>query len=296
MQIPDIRIFLAAVSAGSLSAAGRQLGIGPMQVSRRLAVLEDELGVRLLHRTTRAISLTAEGEAFLPFANTMADAEESARCELRPSSATVSGVLRLTAPSVFGQTIVLPVLAALLERHPELRVDLDLSDRVVDIVGQGLDLALRVATLEDSELVARRIVGNPRVICASPRYLQRHGMPVRLADLDAHQCIVLHAVPRWPLVVDGGLQRRRVNARVTTSNVDAARTAAMQGLGLAMLAYWDVHRQLSDGALLSLTLEDARMEDLSVWAVMPTRRYLPTRVKVFLDALEQALAAIPRTV
>lgn len=296
MQTSDIRIFLAAVSAGSLSAAGRQLGIGPMQVSRRLAVLEDELGVRLLHRTTRAISLTAEGEAFLPFANTMADAEESARCELRPSPAGVSGVLRLTAPSVFGQTIVLPVLAALLERHPELRIDLDLSDRVVDIVGQGLDLALRVATLEDSELVARRIAGNPRVICASPRYLQRHGVPSRLADLDAHQCIVLHAVPRWPLVVDSELQRRRMNARVTTSNVDAARTAAMQGLGLAMLAYWDVHRQLADGELLSVTLEDARMEDLSVWAVMPTRRYLPTRVKVFLDALEQALAAIPRTV
>lgn len=295
MQTSDIRIFLAAVSAGSLSAAGRQLGIGPMQVSRRLAVLEDELGVRLLHRTTRAISLTAEGEAFLPFANTMADAEESARCELRPSPAGVSGVLRLTAPSVFGQTIVLPVLAALLERHPELRVDLDLSDRVVDIVGQGLDLALRVATLEDSELVARRIAANPRVICASPRYLARHGVPSRLADLDAHQCIVLHAVPRWPLVVDGELQRRRMNARVTTSNVDAARTAAMQGLGLAMLAYWDVHRQLGDGELLGVTLEDASMEDLSVWAVMPTRRYLPTRVKVFLDALEQALAAIPRT-
>jgi DNA-binding transcriptional LysR family regulator len=296
MQTSDIRIFLAAVSAGSLSAAGRQLGIGPMQVSRRLAVLEDELGVRLLHRTTRAISLTAEGEAFLPFANTMADAEESARCELRPSPAGVSGVLRLTAPSVFGQTIVLPVLAALLERHPELRVDLDLSDRVVDIVGQGLDLALRVATLEDSELVARRIAANPRVICASPRYLARHGVPSRLADLDAHQCIVLHAVPRWPLVVDGELQRRRMNARITTSNVDAARTAAMQGLGLAMLAYWDVHRQLGDGELLGVTLEDASMEDLSVWAVMPTRRYLPTRVKVFLDALEQALAAIPRTV
>ena len=296
MQTSDIRIFLAAVSAGSLSAAGRQLGIGPMQVSRRLAVLEEELGVRLLHRTTRAIALTAEGEAFLPYANTMTDAEQSARRELSPSSATVSGVLRLTAPSVFGQTMVLPVLGALLERHPELRVDLDLSDRVVDIVGQGLDLALRVATLEDSELVARRIVGNPRVICASPRYLQRHGMPARLADLDDHQCIVLHAIPRWPLIVDGELQRRRVNARVTTSNVDAARTAAIQGLGLAMLAYWDVHRQLGDGELLGVTLEDATMEDLSVWAVMPTRRYLPTRVKVFLDALEQALAAIPRTV
>jgi DNA-binding transcriptional LysR family regulator len=290
MQVSDVRIFLAVVSAGSLSAAGRQLNIGPMQVSRRLAVLEDELGVRLLHRTTRSISLTAEGEAFLPYANTMSEAEESARGALSPTSATASGVLKLTAPSVFGQTIVLPMLASLLERHPELRIDLDLSDRVIDIVGQGLDLALRVATLEDSELVAKRIVSNPRVICASPRYLQRQGVPFRLADLDDHQCIVLHAVPRWPVIAQGDLQRRRVNARVTTSNVDAARTAAMQGLGLAMLTYWDVHQQLSDGSLVRVSLEDATMEDLSVWAVMPTRRYVPTRVKVFLDALERELA------
>jgi DNA-binding transcriptional LysR family regulator len=304
MQVSDVRIFLAVVGAGSLSAAGRQLGIATMQVSRRLAVLEDELGVRLLHRTTRSISLTAEGEAFLPYANTMSEAEESARGALSPTSATASGVLRLTAPSVFGQTIVLPMLASLLERHPELRIDLDLSDRVVDIVGQGLDLALRVATLDDSELVAKRIVSNPRVICASPHYLQRHGLPSRLADLDNHQCIVLHAVPRWPVIAHGELQRRRVNARVTTSNVDAARTAAMQGLGLAMLTYWDVHQQLSDGGLVRVSLEDATMEDLSVWAVMPTRRYVPTRVKVFLDALEQELArrsasaitAVPATV
>lgn len=292
MQISDIRIFLAVVSAGSLSAAGRHLDIGPMQVSRRIVFLEEELGVRLLHRTTRSVALTAEGERFLPYATTMSEAEESARGELSPSAASASGVLKLTAPSVFGQAIVVPLLSPLLEQHPQLRIDLDLSDRVLDIVGQGFDLALRVATLEDSELVARRIAGNPRIICASPRYLARHGLPASLADLAQHQCIALHAVPRWPLVVNGELQRVRVNSRFTTSNVDAARTAAMQGLGLAMLTYWDVHQQLREGDLIGVVLEDAAMEDLSVWAVTPTRRFVPARVNIFLDALVRELSRL----
>lgn len=292
MQISDLRIFLAVAGAGSLSAAARQRDIGPMQVSRRVAALEQELDVRLFHRTTRSVSLTAEGEAFLPYATTMVEAEDSARAELQPSPAHAAGVLRMTAPSVFGQSIVLPLLPRLLERHPDLRIDLDLSDRVVDIVGQGLDLALRVATLGDSELVARRIAVNPRIICAAPGYLRQHGRPSTLAELDRHQCIVLHAVPRWPLLVDGELQRRRVSSRLTTSSVDAARTAALQGLGLAMLAYWDVHEHLAAGSLAPVVLQDAAMEALSVWAVMPTRRYLPSRVKVFLDALEQELESL----
>lgn len=293
MQISDIGVFLAVTTTGSLSAAGRRLGLGPMQVSRRIAALEAELNVRLFHRTTRSVSLTAEGEAFLPHAATMADAADSALAELRPASARVTGTLKLTAPSVFGQDIVLPLLPSLLERHPGLRVDLDLSDRVVDLVGQGLDLALRVATLADSELVARRIAANPRVICAAPAYIARHGMPAALAELDAHQCVILQSVPRWPLVADGALQRRRVDGRVLTSSVEAARTAALRGLGLAMLAYWDVHRQLASGALVQIDLQDAQMEALSVWAVTPSRRHVPARVKVFLAALDAALASVP---
>lgn len=285
-------MFLAVTSMGSLSAAGRQLGIGPMQVSRRIAALEAALHVRLFHRTTRSVSLTAEGEAFLPYAATISEADQNARAELSPSPARVTGTLKLTAPSVFGQTIVMPMLPALLERHPGLCVDLDLSDRVVDIVGQGLDLALRVATLADSELVARRLVANPRVICAAPSYIARHGRPTTRAELDAHQCVILQAVPRWPMIVDGIFQRRHIDGRVLTSSVDAARTACLQGLGLALLAYLDVHEHLKSGRLVRIELADAAMEELSVWAVMPTRRQVPGRVKVFLAALEDALSRI----
>lgn len=291
MQLSDVRIFLAVVNAGSLSGAGRQLDIGPMQVSRRLAALEDALGVRLLHRTTRAVALTAEGEAFLPYASTMSEAEEGARGVLGLASASASGILKLTAPNILGEAIVVPLLPKLLDAHPALRIDLDLSDRVLDIAGQGIDVALRVATMADSELVARRIDSNPRIVCAAPAYLKRRGVPHLLADLERHECIVLHAVPRWPFVFDeGGLRRMRVNARIATSNVAAARSAALQGLGLVMLTYWDVQQHLRDGSLVRIVLEDAAMEDLSVWAVMPTRRYVPMRVRVFLDALERDLA------
>lgn len=292
MLISDLRVFLAVVSTASLSAAARQLDVLPMQVSRRIAALEEELGVRLFHRTTRSVSLTSEGELFLPYANTMTDAEDSARRELVPSSAKAQGVLRLTAPSVFGQSVVVPFLPRLLEMHPYLRVELDLSDTVVDIVGRGLDLALRLAPMGDSELVAKRIAHNPRVICASPDYLDRSGIPRRLDDLDTHQCIQLQAIPRWPFIINGELKRKRVNGRMSTSSVDAVRTAATKGLGLAMLTAWDIVQQVRNGELVKIDLQDAEMEDLSVWAVTPTRRYTPTRVNVFLSALSEEMDRI----
>ncbi|MFM0393030.1 LysR family transcriptional regulator [Paraburkholderia phytofirmans] len=292
MLVPDVRTFLAVASAGSLSAAARQLDVVPMQVSRRIAALEEDLGVRLFHRTTRSLTLTAEGEAFVPFATAMVDAESGARAELRPSPGTASGVLRLTAPSGFGQSVVLPMLSDLLEANPELRIDLDVSDRQVDIVGQGLDVALRIAPLEDSELVAKKIASNPRLVCAAPAYLEKHGRPLTVADLDSHACIRLSALRRWPLIVEGTLVRKHVDARVTTSSVEAARSAAVQGLGLVQLTYWDVFRQLADNSLVQIHLTDAAMEDLSVWAVMPSRQYVPNRVNVFLGALQSKLAEL----
>lgn len=195
----------------------------------------------------------------------------------------------MTAPSVFGKSIVVPLLSRLLETHPDLRVELDFSDKVVDIVGQGLDLALRLAPLSDSELVAKRIAHNPRVICASPDYLDRYGTPKTLDDLDAHHCILLQAVLRWPFIINGEMKRKRVFGRVSTSSVDAVRTAATEGLGLAMLTSWDVIQQVRNGTLVLIELNDAKMEDLSVWAVTPSRRFTPTRVKVFLNALEEEM-------
>jgi DNA-binding transcriptional LysR family regulator len=290
MLLLDIRTFLAVASAGSLSAAARQLNVAPMQVSRRMAGLEENLGVRLFHRTTRSLTLTAEGEAFVPYARAMVDAETGARAELSPLPGTASGVLRVTAPSGFGQSVVLPMLPRLLTSNPDLRIDLDLSDSQVDIVGQGLDLALRIAPLGDSELVAKKIAPNPRLICAAPAYLKQYGRPAMVSELDGHSCISLRSVKRWPLIVDGVLVRTSVEARVTTTSVEAARTAAVEGLGIVMLSYWDVFRHLADKSLVRVHLENASMEQLSVWGIMPSRRYVPNRVSVFLGALETEIA------
>jgi DNA-binding transcriptional LysR family regulator len=294
MLLPDVRTFLAVASAGSLSAAARQLNVVPMQVSRRIASLEEDLGARLFHRTTRSLTLTVEGEAFVPYAKAMVDAEVSARAELGTVPVTASGALRMTAPSGFAQSTVLPMLPGLLKANPELRIDLDLSDRQVDIVGLGLDLALRIAPLADSGLVAKQIAPNPRLICAAPDYIKKHGRPATVVELEGHSCIRLSEVERWPLIVDGALVRKRVEGYVKTNSVEAARTAALQGLGLAMLTYWDVFRHLADKSLVQIILQDASMEDLSVWALIPSRRYVPHRVHVFLDALKSEIERLNR--
>lgn len=291
MHLPDVRIFAMVASGKSLSAAARRLGITPMQVSRRIAALEEELSTRLLHRTTRSVSLTPEGEAFLPYALVILDAEEGARSELGQERSAVRGHLKLTAPSVFGQEVILPLLTTLLRQHPELKVELDLSDRVFDIVASGYDLAIRIATLKDSDLVARRLAANARVLCASPEYLADRGVPRKLADLDHHDCILLTPVGKWPFVIDGELHRVPLSGRFTTTSVEAVRAVALNGCGVAMLARWDVRQYLLTGRLVELPLEDASTEQLSIWAVTPTRRYVPPRVKVFLDALELALSA-----
>lgn len=290
MHLSDVQIFAMVASAQSLSAAARRLGVTPMQVSRRIAALEEELNTRLLHRTTRSVSLTPEGEAFLPYATAIIDAEEGARRELGGERSEVRGHLKVTAPSVFGQEVVLPLVTALLKQHPGLKVELDLSDRVFDIVASGYDLAIRIATLKDSDLVARRLAANPRILCASPDYLAERGTPRTLADLGQHDCILLSPVGKWPFVIEGELHRVPLSGRFTSTSVEAVRAIAADGSGMAMLTRWDVRRHLAEGRLVEVTLEDASTEQLSIWAVTPTRRYVPPRVKLFLDALELALS------
>jgi DNA-binding transcriptional LysR family regulator len=290
MHLSDVRIFAMVASTQSLSGAARRLGVTPMQVSRRLAALEAELCTRLLHRTTRSVSLTPEGEAFLPYATAIIDAEAGARRELGGERSEVRGHLKVTAPSVFGQEVILPLVTARLKQYPELKVELDLSDRVFDIVASGYDLAIRIATLEDSDLVARRLAANPRIICASPSYLAERGTPRTLSDLNQHDCILLSPVGKWPFVIEGELHRVSLSGRFTSTSVEAVRAIAAEGSGIAMLTRWDVRRHLAEGRLVEVTLEDASTEQLSIWAVMPTRRYVPPRVRVFLDALERTLS------
>lgn len=291
MQVPDVQVFDAIADTGSLSAAARRLGLTPMTVSRRLAALESELGVRLFHRTTRAVSLTAEGETFLPFAATLLQASEEARACLKSSAGTASGVLKVTAPTVFGQSVIMPLLPALLAEHPALRIDLTLSDSIVDIVGLGIDVAIRIATLRDSALIARPLAPNPRVLCASPAYLKRYGTPTTMEALTNHRRIALHGMPYWPFMRAGEAVAIRADGVFSANSVEAVRTACREGLGMAMLTYWDVRDDLAAGNLCLLELADAMPEQLFITALLPTRQHVPHRVGIFLQRLEAALKA-----
>lgn len=289
MNLQDVSLFLVITETGSLTQAAKRQGISAMAVSRRLASLEQELGTRLLQRTTRSVSLTQEGTEFLPYARALIDAEAGARALFSPSTRGAAGLLRITAPSGFGRRNILPFVSELLADNPELSIDLQLSEDVVDIVGRGIDVAIRIAPLKDSTLIARKIVDNPRVLCASPGYLKANEKPQFTGDLMKHHCLRLSSVPQWLFEREGEVIRVGVEGRFISDNVEGVRELCVQGLGIAQLTRWDVMKEIRDGALVEIELSDARPQALSVWAVLPTTRYLPLRVSTFIDKLKSSL-------
>lgn len=289
MNSKDIEVFLMVSQMRSLTQAARRLSTTPMTVSRRLASLEQDLGVRLLHRTTRAIALTVEGEEFLPYAKTLAETELSARNLFSPDKQGATGQLRITAPSGFGRRTIIPLLPGLMAANPALRIEFQLSDDVTDLVGLGYDVAIRIAPLRDSRLVAHRLADNPRTLCAAPAYLQRYGTPHRLADLSRHHCLRLSGVVQWSFMVEGHLSSLSVEGRFSGSNVEGVRALCVAGSGIAQLSAWDIREELAAGELVEIALADAQPQMLAVWALFPTTRQLPARVTVFLEALKQAM-------
>lgn len=291
MDLADIALFRAIVSLGSLSAAARQMGTTPMLVSRRLAALEAELGARLFHRTTRSLSLTPEGEAFLPHAVTLIEARDSAFESVLTGGSGLSGVLKVTAPNVIGHAVVVPVVAELIAENPALRVDLVLSDGVIDIATAGLDVAVRVAVMKPSDMIATRLADNAFTLCASPSYVARFGEPATTSDLEGHRCIKLHAMDTWPFMRDGEIHRARISGPLSASTVDAVRAACLAGVGIAMLTYWDVHKLVESKELKRIVLSDVKPLEIGIWAVFPTRTQMPTRVKTFIEMLKKRLQA-----
>ncbi len=291
MDLLDVALFRAIASVGSLSAASRQMGTTPMLVSRRLAGLEAELGARLFHRTTRSLSLTPEGEAFLPHAATLMEARDSALDAVSAGGAGLSGVLKITAPNVIGHSVVVPVVAGMIADNPALRVDLTLSDGVIDIATAGLDVAIRVAVMRPSDLIATKVADNPFTLIASPYYLARFGEPATTEDLVSHPCIRLHAMDHWPFTRGGETHRVRISGPLSASTVDAVRAACIAGVGIAMLTYWDVHGQIERGELQRIVLADAKPLEVGIWVVYPNRTHMPARVRAFIDALRERLLA-----
>jgi DNA-binding transcriptional LysR family regulator len=289
MDLADVTLFRTIVTTGSLSAAARRTGIAPMAASRRLAALEAQLGVRLFNRTTRSLSLTPEGEAFLPHAIALIEARDLALESVSSAGTGLSGVLKITSPNVIGHSVVVPVVADLVAENPALKVNLTLTDGLVDIAALGLDVAIRVAPMKPSDMIATKLADNPYVLSAAPSYIARFGLPTTMGELVSHPCIKLHAMDNWPLVREGHVEHFRVDGPFAANTVDAVRSAAIAGIGIAMTTYWDVHEQYASGELKEVVLEDARPSELGIWAVYLCRSHLPARVKALVEALRARL-------
>ncbi|KWN14126.1 LysR family transcriptional regulator [Burkholderia territorii] len=289
-DLPALETFARIVSAGSLSAAARELDLSLSVVSKRLAHLESRLGVRLLHRTTRQQTLTDDGAQF--HAQVLRILAEIDRAETLMSDrrGTVGGVLRVTAPGELGRLRIAPLVAAFQRRHPELTVHLMLTDTIVDLLAHDIDVAVRIGSLADSTMIARELAPNHRVLCASSGYLAVHGQPTHPAELRAHRCIVMGDQPRTEWRFDGaqGAVTVEVTAALVTNDGGAARTLALEGAGIALKSIWDVGADLQAGRLVRV-LPTFAAPAAPLHAVYPGGRHVPLRVRTFVDYLRDQL-------
>lgn len=289
----DIDVFARVVTARSMSAAGRELGLSTAVISKRIRRLEERLGVRLLQRTTRQITLTEAGQGFYERAVSILASIEEAEGWAARGSATVRGVLRVSAPTSFGRMHIAPRLLPFLERHPHLTVDLNLSDAFIDVIGEGYDLALRIGDLPDSSLVARRLAPNHRLLVAAPAYLDKHGMPGSIDDLPRH-VLIAHNTDIWRLEGPGGQDEVvRVNAQLRTNSSEVVREAVLAGMGIALRSTWDIGPELRNGQLRVVLPGYGGSHRVSVYAVYPSRRHLEQKVRVFVDYLAELYGPTP---
>jgi DNA-binding transcriptional LysR family regulator len=291
--ITDFEIFVRVASAGNMSAAGRDMGLSPAVVSKRISHMEERLGARLFQRTTRQLKLTETGRGFFDrVVNILADIED-AEAYVSQLNDKASGVLRVTAPTRFARLHIAPYLAAFMQQYPDLSIEMQLNDSIVDIVGDGIDLAIRIAELNDSSLVARKLAPCQRVICATPDYLEKHGVPRTPADLAKHNCIspTYHSV--WRLEGADGVVTVKPLSNLRTTSSDIIHEALLSGFGIAMRSTWSAAEELQSGSLKIVLPEYRLVTNAAIYAVYPCRQYVPTKLRVFVDFLSQHYGSEP---
>ncbi len=290
-RLKQIETFVSVAARGSLTAAALAEGVAPAIIGRRMDALEARLGVKLLLRTTRRISLTHEGSAFLEDCQRLIVDFNNAEASVSEGGVKASGHLRITAPAGFGRRHVAPLVPEFLAQHPEVSLSLNLSDRVVDIVNEGVDCAVRVGDLPDSSLVSVRLADNRRLCVATPAYLQRAGTPASPAELGRHACLTLSSdasqTRGWAFQVDGALTHLRPSARLDCSDGQVLHEWCLQGLGIAWRSTWEVQGDLAAGRLVSV-LDDFAAPPNGVYAVFPSARHLPLRVRLWIDFLKHS--------
>ena len=300
MELTTLELFLEVVRRGSFAAVARDRGVDPSSVSRAMTQLEAELGVRLLHRTTRRLALTEAGAVYFDRMEPLLEELDGARLRALDLHEQPQGVLRVLAPVSFALLNIVPHLTELAERYPRLHFDLRLSDALLDLVEERIDLAIRLGPLEDSRLVARRLSPMRSVVCASPAYVERQGRPEKPGDLAQHDCLLLDMPGfghRWrfrgPVEEEAEVP---VRGRLRTSNAVALKQCALAGMGIILQARWIVGRELREGTLVDL-FPDLEVTgstfDNSAWMLYPSRTYMPLKLRVFMEFLEEKFRGGP---
>jgi len=294
-----MRLLTEVVEGGNFSAAARALGMAPSSVARAIGALEDELGVRLLQRTTRKLSLTEAGRLYHERSKRILAEVDDARLSVTQLEAEPRGMLRLSVPVTFGRLHIAPALPEFLAGYPAVRIDLSLTDAFIDLVEEGVDLAIRIGELQDSSLIARRLARNARVICGSPGYFARTGMPTAPEDLGQHNCLAYKRQSNralWRLRDREQTYEVEVKGSLWANNADALQIAALAGLGLAILPTWMVGEDVRQGAL-RVAFADYQVSpgalDTSIYAVFPYSRHLSPKVRALVDFLVERFSPRP---
>lgn len=293
MDTDHLRLFVMAAERLNISAAGRELGLAPAVASARLAKLETELGVELLRRTTRKVSLSLEGADFLPYAREILAQSEAAQAALGGTDVGPQGTLRFAAPSSFAQLHIMPLLPEFQTLFPDLTLDLRLSDTSFDAIEGSFDLALRSAPLADSSLKGRKLSDDTRVLCASPSYLETHGTPTHPSDLSNHRFIAWSNLePRELLSTEGEIAKldpQTMTCRTIVDDGDAQREATVSGIGVSISSLWNIEHEIEAGRLVHVLPDWSLNERTLLWLVYPRSNVLTPKTRIFIDFLTERL-------
>jgi DNA-binding transcriptional LysR family regulator len=283
MNIDHLKLFVRIATTHNISMAGQELNLSAAVASSYINKLEDKLGIRLLHRTTRKVSLTEEGKAFLPHAEDVLSSVEAARVSVGVGNTSPSGTLRITAPASFGRMHIVPGLKGFLASYPDLTVDLRLTDTIVDMVEGGFDIAIRNSELKDSTLIARKLATDRRIVCASPDYIEKYGEPASPRELSSHSCLHLAGLDNWVFDTADGQISIKASGRFRTDHGEALRDACIDGMGITVNSIWSIHKHLQRGELVQVLKDYPLVSDTAIWAVYPSSRLLAPKVRAFID-------------
>ncbi len=292
-RLEDMEVFTRVAATGSMSDAARELGLSPAVISKRIKRLESRLGTRLFQRTTRQLSLTETGHGFYARVEAILAGVDEAEAFVAGRTTAATGTLKVSAPTSFGRMHIAPHLRDFMEANPGVTINLVLTDTFTDIVAEGFDLAIRIGELHDSSLVARRLAPVRRLLCAAPLYVDAHGLPETIEDLDHHICLPPHNNDTWRLEGPDGPINYRPQGTLITNSSEVIREAVIAGLGIALRSTWDVGPELKAGALMPVLPDLEGSKNVTLSAVYPSREFLPAKVRLFIDYLAGLYGPVP---